>query len=308
MEKILSAITSSMREIDLIGWYEKDSTLGVIVPELGQADLPSALNIIHSRVNVALRNELSLKDSNEIHISFHVYPEDEIFSNGPWQADLKLYPDLTNKNGTLPLRVKRAVDIVGGLIAIILLSPLMLVIAFALKLSSKGPVLFCQQRVGQYGSLFTFYKFRSMYFKAESTVHEKYAKEYIAGQAKAEKNSGVYKLCNDARVTPLGRFLRRTSLDELPQLFNVLKGEMSLVGPRPPIPYEVGVYSPWHRRRLLEAKPGITGLWQVSGRCKTGFSDMVRLDLRYAAKRSFWMDIMILAKTVLVVVSRDGAY
>lgn len=307
LEKVISAITSSMRQTDLIGWYEKGSTLGVIMSELEQESLLSSLSAIHARVCQALRKVISAEESNELAISFHVYPEDALLSNGHWQADLKLYPELTDKSRRLSLLVKRLVDIVGGSVSLTMLSPLMLLIALALKLSSRGPIFFRQQRVGQYGSLFTFYKFRSMYFKAESAVHENHVTEYIRGRAKADNTSGTYKLCNDARVTPLGRILRRTSLDELPQLFNVLKGEMSLVGPRPPIPYEVRVYSPWHRRRLLEAKPGITGLWQVSGRCKTGFCDMVRLDLRYAAKRSFWLDITILAKTILVVASGDGA-
>jgi lipopolysaccharide/colanic/teichoic acid biosynthesis glycosyltransferase len=146
---------------------------------------------------------------------------------------------------------KRVMDILGSALAIVLFSPVFLIIAIAVKATSRGPVLFRQRRLGQYGNSFVFLKFRSMYV-------------------------------NNLRITSVGAFLRKTGLDELPQFFNVLKGEMSLIGPRPPIPYEVEAYDFWHRRRLLEAKPGITGLWQVSGRSRVRFDDMVRLDLQYA--------------------------
>src|SRR5262249_14319204 len=174
------------------------------------------------------------------------------------------------------------------------------------KASSKGPVFFRQRRIGQHGRPFVFYKFRSMYVGNDASVHKEYVKKLIAG--KAERNGsngdghGVFKLTSDSRITKIGAFLRRTSLDELPQFYNVLKGEMSLVGPRPPVPYEVENYDLWHRRRLLEAKPGITGLWQVSGRSRVTFDEMVRLDLRYARSWSPWMDIKILVRTPLAVV------
>jgi lipopolysaccharide/colanic/teichoic acid biosynthesis glycosyltransferase len=145
-----------------------------------------------------------------------------------------------------------------------------------------------------------------------SSIHKDYVRRFISGKAYFNEGehgqSPVYKLVDDTRVTRVGRFLRRSSLDELPQLLNVLKGEMSLVGPRPPIPYECDDYELWHRRRLLEAKPGITGLWQVNGRSKTTFDDMVRLDLRYARSWSLWLDIKILLKTPQAVLSREGAY
>jgi lipopolysaccharide/colanic/teichoic acid biosynthesis glycosyltransferase len=133
----------------------------------------------------------------------------------------------------------------------------------------------------------------------------------IAGQSVARADSsqyGIYKIVNDPRVTPLGRFLRRSSLDELPQFFNVLKGDMSLVGPRPPLPYEFERYFTWHRRRVLEIKPGITGLWQICGRSKTSFDEMVRLDLRYAREWSLWLDLKILLETPIAVIFRAGAY
>jgi lipopolysaccharide/colanic/teichoic acid biosynthesis glycosyltransferase len=310
LKQVVEAISSSTRETDILGWYKRNAVIGVILTEFGQCDISSALNTVNAKVCSALHNRLGLRQSNDLHISFHIYPEDEIIAPRNWEADSKLYPDLpgVKLNGKASLIVKRFMDIIGSVVAIILLLPLLALIAVAVKLSSKGPVLFCQKRVGQYGSLFTFYKFRSMYFKSASSIHETYAKQFISGEAKSENSSGLYKMSNDRRITPLGRVLRKTSFDELPQLFNVLRGDMSLVGPRPPIPYELEVYSPWHRRRLLEAKPGITGLWQVNGRSKTVFNDMVRLDLRYAANRSLWLDIAILAKTVWVVVSGDGGY
>ena len=187
----------------------------------------------------------------------------------------------------------------------------MAVIALAVKLGSPGPVLFRQTRVGQKGKHFTFLKFRSMAASNDSGVHQKYVKQFIRGTAAKntdEKGEQVFKLTHDPRVTPLGRFLRKTSLDELPQLWNVLRGEMSLVGPRPPIPYEVEYYDLWHQRRVLELKPGITGLWQVRGRSRTCFDDMVRLDLQYARTWSPWLDVKILLETPMAVFGAGGAH
>jgi lipopolysaccharide/colanic/teichoic acid biosynthesis glycosyltransferase len=152
-------------------------------------------------------------------------------------------------------------------------------------------------------------KFRTMSVDADAGLHQEFVSSFINGAAAAHRRGDemVFKLANDPRVTPIGRVLRSTSLDELPQLWNVLRGDMSLVGPRPPLPYELEQYKPWHRRRLLEAKPGITGLWQVTGRSRTSFDDMVRLDLRYARTRSLWTDIRILAATPAAVISGRGA-
>jgi lipopolysaccharide/colanic/teichoic acid biosynthesis glycosyltransferase len=161
-------------------------------------------------------------------------------------------------------------------------------------------VLFKQRRVGQHGKSFVFLKFRSMVVNNDASAHKEYVTKLIGGRAErkpAEGTQGLYKMTNDPRVTKIGAFLRRTSLDELPQFFNVLTGEMSLVGPRPAIAYEVEAYETWHRNRVLEAKPGITGLWQVHGRSRVQFDDMVRLDLRYAKSWSPWMDVKILLRT-----------
>jgi lipopolysaccharide/colanic/teichoic acid biosynthesis glycosyltransferase len=220
-----------------------------------------------------------------------------------------MYPDLSARAKTrwLSGALKRMMDIVGGAIALVLFAPLFLVIAVAIKATSKGPVFFRQRRIGRYGESFVFLKFRTMYVDNDASVHQEYVKHLIAG--KAERNpadangQGVYKLTRDSRITRVGAFLRKTSLDEVPQFINVLQGEMSLVGPRPPIPYEVESYDLWHRRRFLEAKPGMTGLWQVNGRNRIKFDDMVRLDLLYASTWSPWLDFKILLRTPLAVIA-----
>jgi lipopolysaccharide/colanic/teichoic acid biosynthesis glycosyltransferase len=145
-----------------------------------------------------------------------------------------------------------------------------------------------------------------MYAANDPHIHRQFVESMIRGNA--PEGNGVYKIQNDPRVTPFGRFLRATSLDELPQLVNVLAGQMSLVGPRPPIPYEFDCYKLWHRRRVLDAKPGITGIWQVTGRSRTSFDDMVRMDIRYIRNPSIWTDVKILFKTPMAVISREGAY
>jgi len=190
------------------------------------------------------------------------------------------------------------------------LSPVFLLIAALVKLKSPGPVFFKQARVGEFGKPFMMLKFRSMRVNADNAIHKAFVSELIKGAAPdgaAATKNAPFKIENDPRVTPIGRLLRKTSLDELPQLWNVLRGEMSLVGPRPPLTYEVEQYKPWHYRRVLEAKPGITGLWQVSGRSRTTFDDMVRLDLRYAKNNSAWTDIKILLATPRAVMSGKGA-
>jgi exopolysaccharide biosynthesis polyprenyl glycosylphosphotransferase len=205
--------------------------------------------------------------------------------------------------------VKRAFDIAVAALALVLLSPLWVLMAVLIKLDSKGPVLYRQERVGMDGRIFLFLKFRTMRTGADDRVHREYQRRYIEGRP--ETNLGdslrpVYKLHDDPRVTRTGRWLRRTSLDELPQLLNVLRGDMSLVGPRPPIPYEVEAYALWHRKRL-DMKPGMTGLWQVSGRNRLSFDEMVRLDLFYIENWSLWLDLKIMLRT-LPVLLRGEAY
>jgi lipopolysaccharide/colanic/teichoic acid biosynthesis glycosyltransferase len=161
--------------------------------------------------------------------------------------------------------------------------------------------------MGQYGKEFCFYKFRTMYVDNDSQIHRDYIAKLIAGEGDLGDGRGIYKMVNDPRITAVGRFLRKTSLDELPQFVNVLMNDMSLVGPRPPLPYEYERYQIWHKRRVLELKPGLTGLWQVQGRSRTTFDEMVRLDLRYAKIRSLWVDLQILIRTPAAMLSGRGA-
>jgi len=201
---------------------------------------------------------------------------------------------------------KRWMDIICAAVLLVLLLPLMALIALVIKLDSRGPAIFRQTRVGRWGKEFTMFKFRSMYADADEKVHRQFVSDYINGNGHsktAASSSGeraLYKPNGDKRVTRVGKWLRRTSLDELPQLLNVLKGEMSLVGPRPAVPYEVEEYSKWHLERLA-VLPGLTGLAQISGRSGLTFEKIVRLDLLYIRRRSLVLDIAILLKTIPVV-------
>jgi lipopolysaccharide/colanic/teichoic acid biosynthesis glycosyltransferase len=202
---------------------------------------------------------------------------------------------------------KRAIDVIVSTVLLVLLSPLMLAIGIVVKATSPGPSVLIQERVGRDGRVFPFYKFRSMYQNPDRSAEIKFAREYINGRVLSTVEwNGIFKPANDARVTPVGRLLRKASLDELPQLFNVLKGDMSLVGPRPSMPYEVDAYKTWHLRRL-EVLPGITGLAQIRGRSSLTFRDIVRIDIEYIERRSLLLDLKILLRTLPVVISGHGA-
>ena len=314
LEEVVAALLASTRETDITGWYADGVVIGVMFTDLVFDDKSTILSTMLARVSATLRDNLTFEQFNQISISFHFFPDDWDHESEGRPSNPALYPDLSRhqNNRRLLSAIKRLLDIVGSALALIAFSPILLMIAAAIKATSKGPVFFKQQRVGQHGKLFTFLKFRSMKVDNDSKVHEEYVKKLIAGQAERKpadgNGNGVYKLTNDSRITPLGAFLRRTSLDEMPQFFNVLQGEMSLVGPRPAIPYEVAAYQTWHRRRVLEVKPGITGLWQVEGRSSVSFDEMVRLDLRYAKAWSPWMDIKILLLTPRAVLLGEGAH
>lgn len=313
LESMVSVLRASSRETDVIGWYKEHCILGVMFTGLIVTDKGLILSTILTRVSEMLRHELTFDQFNKVSLSFHFFPDDWNHGKSERPTNTALYPDLVNpgRRKRALLTLKRSIDAVGSGLGLLLLSPVFLAIAIAIKLTSEGPVFFRQQRVGQYGKLFTVLKFRSMYSNNDHAVHKEYVLKLIADQAErtgsSGKSAGVYKLTNDRRITPLGQFLRRTSLDELPQIINVLRGEMSLVGPRPAIPYELSAYQTWHRRRILEAKPGITGLWQVKGRSLVKFDDMVRLDLRYATSWSLWLDLEILLRTPLAVIRGAGA-
>ncbi len=204
---------------------------------------------------------------------------------------------------------KRISDVALSAIALVFLSPVLLLIALVIKLDSSGPILFKQTRIGKGGRPFTFYKFRTMVHNADPEIHRRYVQSLIRQQTEGEPqeaNAPVYKLKKDPRITRVGAFLRRTSLDELPQFLNVIKGEMSLVGPRPPLPYEVQEYQDWHLTRLA-VLPGITGPWQVRGRSRVTFDEMVRMDIDYIVHRSMWLDMKILILTIPAVLGGHGA-
>lgn len=206
------------------------------------------------------------------------------------------------------LTTKRALDIVFSLAVIVLGLPFYALIAALIKITSEGPVLFVQDRVGKECRPFKFYKFRTMLVDCNDAQHRNFAEDFIKGRLlNDEENGRVFKLKNDPRVTAIGRFLRRTSLDELPQFINVLRGEMTLVGPRPPLAYELAHYKEWHRGRLA-VKPGLTGLWQVSGRSTVPFDEMVMLDLYYIENWSLALDVKIILRTVPVMVFGLGGY
>lgn len=202
---------------------------------------------------------------------------------------LRQKTELVNDHA-LYLIIKRLIDIVGATIGLIIASPIMLIVAILIKLEDpKGPILFSQLRNGEYPNTFKMYKFRSMYVDAEERLHELMHLNEQSGPA--------FKIKDDPRITKVGKFIRRTSLDELPQLFNILKGEMSIVGPRPALPREVEQYTD-HQKQRLFVKPGLTCIWQVSGRNNIGFEEWVELDIEYIKTRSLWLDIKLIFKTI----------
>ena len=307
------AINVSRRETDPAGWYKQDLVLGVIFTELPPGQEFEAKETLLDKVCQSLSVQLSPEDLRDVRISAHIFSEELDKHDSDNGGNPTLYPDLLHlhQKRKLPFLLKRMIDIAGSLAALLLLSPLFLVIAAMVKLTSKGGVLFKQQRLGQFGKTFNCLKFRSMHVNNDAKIHQDFMRRVISGahDGRAEGESKpVFKMKNDPRITRIGRFLRRTSMDELPQFLNVLKGEMSLVGPRPPLAYEYAEYDVWHRRRVLEVKPGITGLWQVKGRSRVRFDDMVRLDLQYARGWSLWLDIQILMQTPRAVFMGDGAY
>jgi lipopolysaccharide/colanic/teichoic acid biosynthesis glycosyltransferase len=319
LNNIASILFSVTRELDIKGWHKSNSIIGVIFTEIAQADINSAKESIERKIYHHFMNILGPGLSNEIEISFHFFPDEGHThtqrQDNPLNINTLFYPEVPGsetRHRRKSLSVKRMLDIAGSILGLVIFAPFFLIIPILIKLTSQGPILFRQERIGQYGRRFTFLKFRSMHINNNDSIHRKYTEQLIrsaAGQNKAGgSEEGVYKLRNDPRITEIGRFLRKSSLDELPQFLNVLRGDMSLVGPRPPIPYEFSHYDTWHKYRLMQMKPGITGLWQITGRSSTTFDEMVRLDLKYARAWSPWLDIRIILKTPWVVLTGKGAY
>lgn len=297
-------IRGCVRESDICGALGAAS-IGVILTEVEAQKLPDAKRAVEERTRESIEKLLSPQGARGMEITFRVYPE----SGGRDGAfDTMFFPEMT-ESGVGPaaeLLVKRGIDLVGSVAGILLLAPAFLLLPIAVKLTSEGPVFFSQERFGLNGKRFRLLKFRTMHVGNQDDIHREFVKKLIQGQL--GEDQGVYKITGDPRVTSIGRLLRKYSLDELPQLFNVLSGEMSLVGPRPPIAYEVEEYRAWQRNRLMGKKPGVTGAWQVSGRSSTNFDEMVRLDLRYLRGWSVALDLKIILQTPLAVLRCRGAY
>jgi exopolysaccharide biosynthesis polyprenyl glycosylphosphotransferase len=303
VREFLCRLMKTTREIDIKGWVAPD-TIGLLLLDTDQKGAHRCAEKI-----------LNGNGNGFSSVITATYPDD-IFQrlldqieglHDPFAFDL----DASKKSHRFSSIIKRGIDVVGSLIGMILSSPIIFITAIAVKATSPGPIIFRQTRMGIKGKRFSFYKFRSMYRNSDDQIHRQYVTDLIKGnhekinQGNADKP--LFKMKTDPRITRVGRIIRKLSIDELPQFVNVLKGEMSLVGPRPSLSYEVEEYEPWHLRRILEVKPGITGLWQVDGRSQTSFDDMVRMDLRYVQNWSLWLDVMILIKTVKAVVRANGA-
>jgi lipopolysaccharide/colanic/teichoic acid biosynthesis glycosyltransferase len=313
LRQAVDIVVASKRETDLAGWYKQGAILGIIFTEVSlDGELPIT-ETLRAKIETAFVKHLGRDRAAMIAISVHIFPESWDRDGSGWIADSKLYPDLKRKSSRkrLPLVIKRVIDIVGSAALLLVLSPFLTLIMALIKLTSKGPVIYKQERLGRFGARFKCLKFRTMYSNNDPKIHQEYVQKFIAGKDGLNNSEGsdkpVYKLVKDPRVTFVGGLLRKTSLDELPQFWNVLRGDMSLVGPRPPVPYEFEVYDIWHRRRVLEVRPGVTGLWQVSGRNRTRFDEMVRLDLRYCQTWSIWLDLKILLATPKAVFNGGGA-
>jgi lipopolysaccharide/colanic/teichoic acid biosynthesis glycosyltransferase len=304
---IVDSLDSVRRETDVMGWFDDRESIGLILPEASaSAEFPAQL---HERLSRELSRRLGVRTADLLTIRVHVHPDPIAQKAGFDPVDPIIERERPRPAHQSRYDVaKRAIDLSASLTLLAILSPLFAVLAALVKITSRGPVFFKQERIGQKMKPFMMLKFRTMRPNAGHAIHHEFVSSFIAGGAKATKpENAVFKIVKDPRVTPIGRFLRRTSLDELPQLWNVVRGEMSLVGPRPPVQYEVDQYRSWHLRRVLEAKPGLTGLWQVTGRSRTTFDEMVRLDLRYAQTYSLSTDLKILLATPRAVISGKGA-
>ena len=307
-----------LRCTDVIGWLEQKK-IAVLLPET-----------MYENAQCLAEQLVSFTDEMQLTYDVHVYPDSgskKSLDKFSGKQDIKsittsqqsrqytstptrlsktsstLSPvpanDMTSIFSERITLCKRLIDVIGSFIMIVLLSPLFAAIAVAIKVVSQGPVFFPQKRVGHHGDAFTMYKFRSMVVDAEK-LKKKLAKQN-------HRTGPAFKMKNDPRVIPLGNFLRRTSLDELPQLFNVLKGDMTLVGPRPPLPEEVSRYDLWHQKRM-DVTPGITCIWQVRSRHNKNFDHWVREDIEYIRRRSLWLDVKILLRTIPAVLSGKGAW
>jgi lipopolysaccharide/colanic/teichoic acid biosynthesis glycosyltransferase len=303
LQHMVEHVLTMVRETDYVTATD-DQCIAVLLPDTGEAGLRSFLD------KLALSRQAS--GTQAVGATYPDAEFDQLIAERLATPRSRHAADAAEPS---PVRshgypTKRSLDILGALVALVLLSPVMLIVALLIRLTSPGPAIFRQTRVGQGGAPFIMYKFRSMRTDIDDSVHREFVAKLIDGKASASGNgtaSGQFKMAADPRITKIGRFIRKTSIDELPQFYNVLIGDMSLVGPRPPVPYEAEKYKAWHRRRVFELKPGLTGIWQVEGRSRVSFDDMVRMDLRYLQHCSLGFDLRILLRTVLVVLTCEGA-
>ena len=295
MRDAITALRMATRPNDAIGWIRQDAAIGVLLTEIGEVDFAQLVSV-ENRIRQEVATFVGAPDFRRFTVRLRVHTSARRAARAACSRYARVHDAL-----------KRMLDILGSVSLLAVLSPLLLTVAAAVKLTSKGPVLFRQERVGEGMKPFRMLKFRTMRPDAGHAVHQAYVTQFIKGGQDSAAAPGVFKLTNDTRITPIGHLLRKTSLDELPQLWNVVLGDMSLVGPRPPLKYEVDQYKGWHLRRVLDAKPGVTGLWQVTGRSRTTFDEMVRLDLRYARTYSLWTDLKILLATPRAVIAGKGA-
>jgi len=314
---ISNIICQRVRPTDEVGWFKK-ARLGVILPSTPYKGALKLANDICQQI-------LTRERATAVFQIFS-YPADrldkidknsELRFMEPNECVIKGFSEIQKHNGNdatifdcnrsaegskllfwqqMPWW-KRGIDILGSLLGLVLMAPLFLTIAIFIKIVSPGPVFFTQKRIGYLGRPFTMFKFRTMRVNADTALHENHVTELIQNGKPLEKMDD-----QDPRIFPLGKFLRISGIDELPQLINVLRGEMSLVGPRPELPCSLQYCEPWHSRRF-DTKPGLSGLWQVSGKTSTTFNEMMRLDISYVNKRSFWLDMVILLKTFPTILS-----
>ena len=317
-KSMMEVLSHAIRNTDVKGWHVDGMVIGIMFTEMTDKETTSQLAPRHiaDRCLGSLSSYLGMERFSRIQISWQGFPEEFPKSSageGPRQKTVPVAAIKKKAEKRLSLAVKRLADVIGSVIAIVVFAPVLAGIAVWVKISSKGPVLFRQERIGLGGKTFMLLKFRSMFADNDPSIHKEFVKNLISAGSGGDRTAGArsdgtYKIKSDPRVTPVGRILRKTSLDELPQFMNVLKSDMSLVGPRPPIMYECEDYDVWHRHRVMGMKPGITGLWQVTGRSLTTFDEMVRMDIKYIREWSLWLDIRIILKTPIVMLMGDGAY
>lgn len=312
--RVIGVVDTNGPQVHRIGNYEGVPVIATLetLPEAIRDSGANEVIIADPRVSSDALFEVMMRCGRRRGVEFRIAPS--LFNCLPRKTEIdqigvlptiRLFREPLSNSARL---LKRTFDILVAALVVVLLAPLWLLLALLIKLDSRGPVFYTQERVGMDGRLFLLYKFRTMIADADPELHREYQRAFIAGRAEANLGNAqqpTYKLFADPRITRVGRFLRRTSLDEVPQLLNVLMGDMSVVGPRPPIPYEVEAYELWHRKRL-DMKPGLTGLWQVSGRNRLPFEEMVRLDLFYIENWSLLLDLKILLRTALVMIGREG--